>query len=181
VKADYGKDKIDFRQMDAETLPYESNGFDLVISQMVLAFVPNQNKMISEMTRVTRLGGSIVIVTQGPEQLREAIEAFIQASSARYFFGYRIEFWPRKEIEPKKMLSSANLNDINTHRETWHNEFEKGVQEYDFYAATSGSWWSAKYPSDKVEIESIKNRNYFERNKVTKVTEDVVFAYGRKP
>lgn len=38
----YGPDRIDFRQLDADSLPFDSNSFYAVTSGMVLGLVPNQ-------------------------------------------------------------------------------------------------------------------------------------------
>lgn len=46
---------------DVRTLPYESESFDVVVSGLVLNFVPEPATAISEMTRVTRRGGTVAI------------------------------------------------------------------------------------------------------------------------
>lgn len=63
----YGPDRINFRQLDAESLPFESNSFDAVISGMVLGFMPNQQSAICEMVRVLKPGGVVAIAAHGPE------------------------------------------------------------------------------------------------------------------
>lgn len=45
---------IDFRAGDATALPYKDNSFDLVIDVEVLEHVPNLNKSVKEMTRVSK-------------------------------------------------------------------------------------------------------------------------------
>ena len=50
----YTGGRVDFRQIDAESLSVEDNRYDAAISSMVLGLVPNQQKMVNEMTRITQ-------------------------------------------------------------------------------------------------------------------------------
>src|SRR5512136_1045042 len=68
----YGPDRINFRQLDAESLPFDSNSFDAVTSGMVLGLVPNQRNVVSEMVRVLKPGGILFVSTHGPEHYYEA-------------------------------------------------------------------------------------------------------------
>jgi len=78
------------------------------------------------------------------------------------------------------MFVHAGLSNIRTFRALWRNDFPSGAQAYDFFAAISASWWYAKFPSDKIAADSEKNRRYFERKRITRITDDVIFAYGAK-
>jgi ubiquinone/menaquinone biosynthesis C-methylase UbiE len=44
--------RMEFRQLDAELLPFDDCSFDAVISGMALGLVPNQKKAVKEMARV---------------------------------------------------------------------------------------------------------------------------------
>jgi SAM-dependent methyltransferase len=50
-------EKVELREADALGLPFESGAFDLVMSESVLAFVPDKARAIAEMVRVLRPGG----------------------------------------------------------------------------------------------------------------------------
>jgi hypothetical protein len=50
-----------------------------------------------------------------------------------------------------------------------------------FTLPKKASWWNAKLPPNKVDEISKKTRDYFQHNKVTKITHDIILAYGRKP
>ncbi|MCM3567426.1 class I SAM-dependent methyltransferase [Neobacillus mesonae] len=52
---------INFRQMDAQDLQLADNSFDYVIASLILSVVPDSSKVFSEMIRVTRSGGRIII------------------------------------------------------------------------------------------------------------------------
>jgi len=177
----YGLDRMDFRQLDAESLPFESNSFDAVTSGMILGLVPNQRKAVAEMVRVLKPGGVLSISTHGPEHYYEASEATFRAVPKGLVFGYRIEFWPRKEKEISHMFSEAGLIDVMTRQLIWKHSFEDGGKAYDFFASTSSAWWYSKFPPDKIPSASRKIRDAFERKPVKEITMDVTLAYGRKP
>ncbi|MCI0614098.1 class I SAM-dependent methyltransferase [bacterium] len=58
---------IDFRQADAEALPFESRSFDVVLSTFGVMFTPNQEKAASELLRVCKPGGKIGLANWTPE------------------------------------------------------------------------------------------------------------------
>jgi SAM-dependent methyltransferase len=49
----------DFRVADAMALPFEDNAFDIVVSALVLNFIPDRAKALAEMRRVLRPGGTV--------------------------------------------------------------------------------------------------------------------------
>jgi len=177
----YGVDRIDFRQLDAESLPFENASFDAVMTGMTLGLLPDQDKAIREMVRVLRPGGFLSAGAHGPEHYWEACDASFKSINKRYVLGYRLEFWPLKEEEVRQILVNAGLVDIRTRRLTWRNVFKSGGEAYDFFAAISSNFWYAQFPPDKREEENRKTRDYFERKGVVEITDDVIFAYGRKP
>ena len=177
----YGVDRIDFRQLDAESLPFEDASFDTVMTGMTLGLLPDQDKAIREMVRVLRPGGFLSAGAHGPEHYWEACDASFKSINKRYVLGYRLEFWPLKEEEVRQILVNAGLVDIRTRRLTWRNVFKSGGEAYDFFAAISSNFWYAQFPPDKREEENRKTRDYFERKGVVEITDDVIFAYGQKP
>ncbi len=177
----YGVDRIDFRQLDAESLPFEDASFDAVMTGMTLGLLPDQDKAIREMVRVLRPGGFLSAGAHGPEHYWEACDASFKSINKRYVLGYRLEFWPLKEEEVRQILVNAGLVDIRTRRLTWRNVFKSGGEAYDFFAAISSNFWYAQFPPDKREEENRKTRDYFERKGVVEITDDVIFAYGQKP
>jgi SAM-dependent methyltransferase len=53
--------RAEFRVGDARALPVEDGDFDATVSGLVLNFVPDQTKAVSEMRRATRPGGTVAI------------------------------------------------------------------------------------------------------------------------
>jgi len=173
--------RVELRQLDAEALPFGDRSFDTVVSGMVLGLVPDQQMAIREMVRVLGDGGVLALSTHGRDHYRQAIEATFKASTKRFVMGYRIEFWPRSESEIRWMLAQAGLSEIQTRRITWEDSFEDGAEAYDFFAATSASWWYARIPPGRRLEESIRLRGYFARHDVRRITQDVILAHGVRP
>lgn len=61
-----GWDDIDFREGDAESLPFEAGSFDVVLSTCGHMFAPDQAKVAAELARVTRPGGRVVFLAWDP-------------------------------------------------------------------------------------------------------------------
>ena len=51
--------RADFRIADAAELPFDDASFDVVASALVINFIPEREKAIAEMRRVTRPGGCV--------------------------------------------------------------------------------------------------------------------------
>lgn len=64
---DAGFEGIDFREGDAEQLPFADAAFDVVVSTCGHMFAPDQPKVAAELARVTRPGGRVVFLAWTPE------------------------------------------------------------------------------------------------------------------
>jgi len=176
----YTDNVISFYEGDAEKLPFGDSTFDVVFLNMVLGMVPNHQATITELTRILRPGGKIALSAQGPAHYMEAIEAVVKSMNMRYFWDHRVEFWPRNEKEIKAFFINAGLDNIQTERLTWIEEFENGGEVFDYFASTSGLWWHHRLPPEIRNKETEKTRTYFQHKNITKITCDVVFASGLK-
>ena len=176
----YDDDRIAFRQLDAESLPFEDASFDVVITGMTLGLLPEAERAVIEMARVLRPGGLLSVGAHGPEHYWEACDASFRSINKRYVLAYRLEFWPRQEKEVRQFLSAAGLDHIQICRLTWRNNFKTGGEAYDFFSAVSSNWWYAKVPPDKRIRLSRKTRDYFDRQGVTIITDDIILASGWK-
>jgi len=61
--------EIDFREGDAEALPFDDAAFDVVLSHYGHMFAPRPDLAIAEMLRVLKSGGTIAFTTWPPELL----------------------------------------------------------------------------------------------------------------
>jgi ubiquinone/menaquinone biosynthesis C-methylase UbiE len=57
---------VEFRQADAEALPFADGSFDVVLSTFGVMFAPHQAKAASELARVCRSGGTIGMANWTP-------------------------------------------------------------------------------------------------------------------
>jgi ubiquinone/menaquinone biosynthesis C-methylase UbiE len=173
---------VSFSRADAEALPYRDATFDAALSSMVFAFLPHQTRALREMARVVRPGGRVAVAAHGRSFYHEAIEAAFRAVPKRYVIGYRVEFWPRSERAIRRAFERAGLADAEIKRVTWAETHSSPADAYRFFSGTGGTWWLSKF-SDPRTRESLSRRvrDYFERNRITRITQDVVFAYGVRP
>lgn len=58
---------IEFKEADAEALPFADNSFDTVISTFGVMFTPNQDQAASELMRVCKRGGQIGLTNWTPD------------------------------------------------------------------------------------------------------------------
>jgi ubiquinone/menaquinone biosynthesis C-methylase UbiE len=58
---------IEFRDADAEALPFRDRQFDVVVSTFGVMFTPNQDKAAAELMRVCRSGGKVGLANWTPE------------------------------------------------------------------------------------------------------------------
>jgi ubiquinone/menaquinone biosynthesis C-methylase UbiE len=58
---------IDFREGDAEALPYAECQFDLVVSMFGVMFAPRPEVAAAELLRVTKPGGRVALANWTPE------------------------------------------------------------------------------------------------------------------
>jgi SAM-dependent methyltransferase len=57
---------LEFREADAEALPFRDGAFDVVLSTFGVMFAPNQEQAAAELIRVTRAGGRIGLANWTP-------------------------------------------------------------------------------------------------------------------
>jgi len=58
---------VEFKEADAEALPFGDGAFDAVISTFGVMFTPNQDRAASELVRVCRSGGKIGLANWTPD------------------------------------------------------------------------------------------------------------------
>src|SRR3984957_16977467 len=61
--------EVEWREGDAEKLPFDDGAFDVVLSQFGHIFAPRPNLAIAEMLRVLKPGGTVAFSTWPPDQL----------------------------------------------------------------------------------------------------------------
>ena len=59
--------RIDFREGDAEDLPFQDGSFDVVLSTLGAMFAPDQERVAGELLRVLKPGGKIGMANWSPD------------------------------------------------------------------------------------------------------------------
>jgi ubiquinone/menaquinone biosynthesis C-methylase UbiE len=59
--------EIEFREADAEALPFADGSFDVVVSTFGVMFTPDQDRAAAELTRVCKRGGKIGLANWTPD------------------------------------------------------------------------------------------------------------------
>ncbi len=102
---------IEFRQADAEALPFKDGTFDVAVSTFGIMFTPDQAKSASEIARVVRKGGRIGMANWTPEsyigQLFKIIGKHVPPPAgvpAPSLWGTETKL---KELFPGKTISTA--------------------------------------------------------------------------
>ena len=71
----HGSDKhFTFGIVDAQSIPFETNSFDVVIANHMLYHVPDRAKALQEVRRVLRPAGRFYAVTNGEDHLLEILQ-----------------------------------------------------------------------------------------------------------
>lgn len=66
-RADAERLSIEFREADAEALPFADGSFDIVVSTFGVMFTPDQERAAGELIRVCKRGGKIGLANWTPE------------------------------------------------------------------------------------------------------------------
>lgn len=105
---------IDWREGDAESLPFADNAFDVVCCQMGLQFVTGKLTALREMRRVLETGGRAIVTTPGPKPalfavMTEALARHLSPEAAA--FGDRV-FSMHDVDELKELMRSAGFRNV---------------------------------------------------------------------
>jgi phosphatidylethanolamine/phosphatidyl-N-methylethanolamine N-methyltransferase len=89
--AEIGRDGVDLRLMDARDLGFPDGSFDHVLAPYVISVVPEPRKVMSEICRVCRPGGTIVVVNHfvGANPVRRSLERIF--TPATQWIGFRLD------------------------------------------------------------------------------------------
>jgi len=66
---------VEFKESDAESIPFPDESFDVVLSTFGVAFTPDQQQATDELLRVCRSGGKIGLTNWAPSEFTQAFDA----------------------------------------------------------------------------------------------------------
>jgi len=124
---------VHFRVGLAESLDLDSSSIDIVVSGLVLNFVPQPNVAMSEMLRVTKPGSKIGVFVwdyaEGMQMLRYFWDAAVELDATATKFDEGIRFPLCKEGQLESLFQTAGLKQV----EATTIEVESIFQDFDDY------------------------------------------------
>jgi ubiquinone/menaquinone biosynthesis C-methylase UbiE len=142
---------VQFRLGDAHSLPFGDSSFDLCRAERVLLYLENPAKAISEMARVTRPKGHVVVfdfdygarfIDSDFAPMTRHIEALLAAEPRNPAIGRELPHLMRKAnlrveaIEPATLLPTTAMA-----RRIYAAALSKGIEAGLFTAADIEAWW----------------------------------------
>lgn len=91
-----------FKEIDAQSIPFEDETFDAVIANFMLYHVPDRPKAIAEIKRVLKPGGRIFAATVGDHHLREMMEVLRKVHINKTWESYANPFTLESGLEQLK-------------------------------------------------------------------------------
>ena len=116
----FGTSEVQFLQGDAQALPVGSVDFDVAVSGLVLNFVPDRARMLAEMARAVRPGGTVALyvwdmVGGGMELISRFWEAVKRIDASSEAVEESARFRDVCAPEPlEALLDGAGLSDVVT-------------------------------------------------------------------
>lgn len=125
-----GLEKIEARVMDAHELDLDDEVFDLAVSSNGVSIIPEIQRALREMVRVTKPAGTVAVVNFGPPEQAEWLGVFVRAMKAIVpgFDGppptpaFRL-------ADPGRMvreLEESGLKDVHVEAATWEMDLRSG-------------------------------------------------------
>lgn len=98
------KNVTDLQVMDAEDLAYPDQSFDTVVAMYVVTVVPDPDKVMSEMVRVCRDGGEVIVINHfaADDGVRSRVERAFGPKAKK--LGWRWDF-PKERVTGHPGLS----------------------------------------------------------------------------
>ena len=129
---------MEWRQADAEALPYADGEFDTVMSCVGVMFVPHHQVSVDELVRVCRPGGTIGLINWTPEGFVGQLFATMKPYAAPPPPGASPPpLWGREDHV--RALLGDRVTDVAARRQTLTvDRFEKPEAFLDFWKASYG-------------------------------------------
>jgi SAM-dependent methyltransferase len=109
-------ERAEFEVGDAQSIPVEDAHYDAAVSGLVLNFVPKPEKMIAEMTRAVRPGGTVAVYVWDYGEGMQMMRHFWNAAAALEPDAAKLDEGPRFvhcQPEPlKKLFEAAGLQHV---------------------------------------------------------------------
>jgi ubiquinone/menaquinone biosynthesis C-methylase UbiE len=130
--------------MDGHALEFADDTFDLVASQFGVMLFPDLPRGLSELMRVTKPGGQVLLITMGPPDEIEFLGFFLEAvrTAVPGFTGLPMDPppLPFQVADPERLsavLTDAGLREVRVETANHRLEFETGSQLWSWVTASN--------------------------------------------
>jgi phosphatidylethanolamine/phosphatidyl-N-methylethanolamine N-methyltransferase len=106
------RDDIDLRVMDARSLGYPDATFDHVLAPYVISVVPEPEKVMAEMCRVCKPGGTVMVVNHFGSESRAVRMMERIATPASRWIGFRLDL-PIDTVTATEGLETIQIDRVN--------------------------------------------------------------------
>jgi len=93
-----------FKESDAQEIPFDDETFDAVIANFMLYHVPDRPKALREIKRVLKSGGKLIAATAGGTHLKEMMEYLQQVHVGNIWESYANPFTLENGLEQLKLV-----------------------------------------------------------------------------
>ncbi len=107
-----GRVDVELRRMDARDLSFPDESFDRVLAPYVVSVVPEPDRVMAEMCRVCRRGGSVVVVNHF--RSRNRLLGFFERAltPASRWIGFRLDL-PQEAVTEAPGLELVSVRAVN--------------------------------------------------------------------
>ena len=133
---------IEWRECDAQSLPFEDEVFDIALCQLGLMFIPDKVAALKEMRRVLKPGGRVAVMVWGA--IDKCPGQMAMAKAWEKFFGVEqaVNFCSMHSMsDPETMreiLVAAGFQDVNIQQAMGTMRFLSAEQQVRSYGAMGG-------------------------------------------
>jgi ubiquinone/menaquinone biosynthesis C-methylase UbiE len=149
----------DVRLAAAEELPWEDDSFDAALSQLVVNFMRDADRGVSEMRRVVRPGGVVAACTwsygEDMEMLRSFWDSARRLDSGAPDEGSTMPYRSVEELD--ELWRRVGLSDIKTDHlrvETSYTGFEELWEPFTFGVGPAGAYLAKRSPEEREQLRT---------------------------
>lgn len=100
-----------FEQMDAQSIPYSDETFDIVIANHMIYHIPDRAKALAEIKRVLKKGGHLIATTVGQSHMKEITDWLQRVDNDNDFSPFTLPFTLENGMEQlEKVFSKVTLS-----------------------------------------------------------------------